>query len=272
MAVATPALTQAGEVAITGFAGYTFPFYSQTFPYGPGTVSVPIPGVTLEQSGSFQLKASGDMAFGGAITFYPTAALGFELRLDSAGAKVEASDSTFHVKATLPGGLAPVEETLTLDDGVASLDSMNPLSLNLKLRTTGSTKLFASGGISRMGAANLRVRQNVALGVTSVNLITNTLQVSTIDLVADQNLAVETTSWGGNLGFGLEVPLGEHAGLVLEGRGFYFSKQQIEWKPATTPAAGSIEAQLLTRLLDSIPPVEFEPWWVQASAGISIRF
>jgi hypothetical protein len=272
VAVAAPVVTLAGEVAITGQAGYTFPFYSQTFAYSPGAVSVPVPGMSLEQSGSFQLKGSGSAAFGGAIAFYPSTAFGLELRLDNAGLNVEASEATFHVKATVPGASAPVDETLTLTNGTAELDSLRPLSINLKLRTTGSTKLFVSGGASYVKSANLRVQQTVALGVTEVNLLTGTLKVGTQDLVADQSLQVETSSWGGNLGLGLEIPLGEHAGLLLEGRGFYFPTQQVEWKAVTTPTAGSIEAQLLARVLQSLPPVDFEPRWVQASGGIIIRF
>ena len=84
-------------------------------------MSVAYPGVSLDQSGAFQLKGSGSAAFGGAIAFYPTATFGLELRLDDAGANVEASDATFVVKATLPGVSTPVSETLTLTNGVAEL-------------------------------------------------------------------------------------------------------------------------------------------------------
>ena len=56
----------AGErLEIAGYAGYTFPFYSQTFRYDPGQVTVPIPGVSVEQSGQFEAKASGGPAFAG---------------------------------------------------------------------------------------------------------------------------------------------------------------------------------------------------------------
>ena len=65
-----PAVSGAGELELTGYGGYTFPFYSQTFKYDPGPVSVPIPGVTVEQGGSFELKASGGPAFAGGIAFY----------------------------------------------------------------------------------------------------------------------------------------------------------------------------------------------------------
>ena len=67
-----PAVSGAGELELTGYGGYTFPFYSQTFKYDPGPVSVPIPGVTVEQGGSFELKASGGPAFAGGLAFYVT--------------------------------------------------------------------------------------------------------------------------------------------------------------------------------------------------------
>jgi len=64
-----PSAARAAGVEITGFAGYTFPFYSQTFQYNPGPINVPIPGVSVEQSGEFELKASGGLAYGGALAF-----------------------------------------------------------------------------------------------------------------------------------------------------------------------------------------------------------
>ena len=70
------------RLEIAGYAGYTFPFYSQTFRYDPGQVTVPIPGVSVEQSGQFEARASGGPAFGGGITLYATGGLGFELRYD----------------------------------------------------------------------------------------------------------------------------------------------------------------------------------------------
>jgi hypothetical protein len=218
------------------------------------------------------LKGSGNAAFGGAIAFFPTEVFGLELRFEDAGGTVEASEAAFRVRATLPAGLPPVDETLKLENGTATMDDLQPFSLNLKLRTTGSTKLFVSGGVSRISGLNLRVRQQVALGVTVVDFVTGKLTIETTDVLATQALAAETDAWGGNLGLGFELPLGEHAALVFEGRGFYFSKQQLEWEPTTTYPAGSVQAQLLTRVLESLPPVDFEPWWAQASVGLALRF
>jgi hypothetical protein len=269
-ALLPPSAARAGGVEITGFAGYTFPFYSQSFSYDPGPISVPIPGVSIQQSGEFKLTGKGGPAFGGAITFYPSDNFGFELRLDHAEVNVETESTTYDVNVTLPAGLAPVQSTLTLEDGEATLDAPLPLSLNLKLRGAGQTHVFLSGGISRLGDLELTFRQPIAIGVSSVNLDTGNLEIPTVNVQAS---ATETgSSWGGNLGLGFQVALGEHGGLIVEGRGFYFPKRTIEWEGLSVSGLPPIQKELLSRTLENLPPVEFEPWWVQATIGISYRF
>ncbi len=268
--LAIPSLSAAGSVEISGFAGYTFPLYSQTFRYDPGPIDVPIAGVSIQQNGVFELKASGGLAFGGALTLYAADAVGLELRLDSASVNVTSQNASFDVNVTLPAPLDPVKSTLTLSAGTIDLNSGRPFSLNLKLRTPGSTRLFASGGISRLGDMGFSLRQNVAIGVSAVNLQTGNLEIATIDLRATPSQ--RGSSWGGNLGVGVQIPLGEHGGLVLEGRGFYFPKQTIQWEPVVETPLGPIPSQLLQRLLERLDPVEFKPWWVQATIGVSYRF
>lgn len=270
MLLATPSLTAAGGVEVSGFAGYTFPFYSQSFSYDPGPITVPIPGFSIQQRGALQLDASGGFAGGASLTLYPAEAIGVELRVDSASLKVKSLPATFDVNATLPSPLPPVQETLELDPGTAELSSGKPLSLNLKLRTTGDTRLFASGGLSRLGDMHFSLRQPLAIGVSVVNLITGNLEIPTIELKAAP--ATTGSSWGGNLGMGVQIPLGEHGGLVLEARGFYFPKQTIDWEPVSATPLGPVASQLLNRVLDSLDPVEFKPWWVQATIGVSYRF
>ena len=267
--LAIPSLARAGGVELSGFAGYTFPFYSQTFAYGPGPVSVPITGVSIQQSGQFDLTASGGLAAGGALTLYPAEGIGFEIRYDRASIDLKPGAATFDVNMTLPAGLDPVKTSLTLDEGTGELSTSAPLSLNLKLRTTGSTKLFASGGLSRLGALDLTLSLPVAIGVTAINLQTGNLEIGTIELRAK---GTPDSSWGGNLGVGVQIPLGEHGGLVLEGRGFYFPKQTYEWEPVIDTPLGAVPSELLNRVLDSLDPVEFKPWWVQATIGVSYRF
>jgi hypothetical protein len=265
-----PSAARAGGVEISGFAGYTFPFYSQKFAYNPGPISVPIPGVSIDQSGAFELKAKGGPAFGGAIAFYPSETFGFELRLDRAEIDVQTQSTTFDVKATLPAGLDPVEASLTLDDGEATLSAPFPFSLNVKLRGAGPTHLFVSGGLSRLGSLDVTLHQPIAIGVANVNLDTGNLEIPTLTV---QAAATDTgRTWGGNLGLGFQIALGERGGLVVEGRGFYFSKRTIAWEGVNVSGLPAIQQELLSRTLENLPPVEFKPWWVQATIGFSYRF
>jgi len=264
-----PALAVAGELELTGYGGYTFPFYKQTLEYDPGPVTVPIPGVTVEQGGSFKLEASGGPAFAGGAAFYVTGGFGFEVRYDHADITVDTKASSYTVRVGLPAPLDPVVADLALAEGTADLKAAAPFSLNLKLRTPGSVRLTVSGGASRLGDLEFIVQQTVGLGVIAFNLDESNIQVGTIGFKAS---AVAESTWGGNLGLGLQIPLGEHGALVLEGRGFYFPKRTVEWEPVVDRPLSAIELALLARLQERLPPVEFEPWWVQATVGFALRF
>jgi hypothetical protein len=268
---ALPALAGAGELELTAYGGYTFPFYSQTFKYDPGPVTVPIPGVTVEQGGSFELKASGGAAFAGGMTFYVTGGFGFEVRYDHADITIDTRSSAYNVRVGLPAPLDPVVASLALTEGTADLNAAAPLSLNLKLRTGGRVKLTASGGASRLGDLEATVQQTIGLGVIAVDLGQNNIQIGTIGFQAT-GVAGAGSSWGGNLGLGLQIPIGEHAAFVLEGRGFYFPKRTLEWEPVLDRPLSAIEQALLARVQERLPPVELEPWWVQATVGLAIRF
>ncbi len=267
--LAVPALAGAAELELTGYAGYTFPFYSQTFKYDPGPVTVPIPGVTVEQAGSFALEASGAPAFAGGAAFYLIEGVGLEVRYDRADLTVDTKASSYTVRLGLPAPLAPVVADLALAQGTADLKAAAPFSLNLKFRTSGSVRFFLSGGVSHLGDLEFTVQQTVGLGVIVFDLQESNVHVGTI---AVRGTSVAESSWGGNLGLGLQIPIGEHGALVLEGRGFYFPKRTVEWEPVVDRPLSVIELALLERLQDRLPPVEFEPWWVQATVGFAIRF
>ena len=269
--LASPAFAAAGELELTGYAGYTFPFYSQTFKYDSGARTVPIPGVTVEEGGSFGLKASGGTAFAGGVAFYVTNGFGVEVRYDHADLTVETQASTYTVRVGLPAPLDPVVADLTLTDGTADLKAASPFSLNLKLRTPGRVKLTASGGLSHLGDLEFQVQQTIGLGVIVFDLVQSNIKVGTIGVKATA-AAGTGASWGGNLGLGLQIPIGEHGALVLEGRGFYFPKRTVTWEPVVDRPLTPIEQALLDRVQDNLPTVEFEPWWVQATVGIAIRF
>ena len=267
-----PGLVGAAELELTGALGYTFPFYSQTFPYNSGPIDIPVPGLQIQQGGEFELKASGGLLLGGAATFYASEGFGFELRLDSADMAVDTLANTYTIRADLPPPDDPVTAELELDKAKADLKALTPWSFNLKLRSGGeSLRLTASGGLSRLGNVDFAIDQTVSLGVVEVNVETGELDVATVQLRAASAVESES-SWGGNLGLGIQIGIGERGALILEGRAFYFPKRTYLWERSTDEPLPPLQERLLERVLDRLDPVEFEPWWAQATVGFAIRF
>ena len=270
--LAVPALAGAAELELTGALGYSFSFYSQTFPYDSGPIEIPIPGLGIDQGGEFKLEASGGLVLGGAATFYATEGFGFELRLDSADMAVDTVANSYSVRVDLPAPHDPVTAELELDKSKADLKALTPWSFNLKLRSGGESLRFtASGGLSRLGNVDFAIEQTVSLGVVAVNVETNELEIATVRL-ASASAVTSESSWGGNLGLGIQIGIGERGALVLEGRGFYFPTRTFEWARATDEPLPPLHERLLERVMEQLDPVEFKPWWAQASVGIAIRF
>jgi hypothetical protein len=268
---AAPLAGASERLEIAGYAGYTFPFYSQTFRYDPGQVTVPLPGVSVEQSGQFEARASGGPAFAGGITLYATGGLGFEVRYDRADITVDTQGASFAVRVGLPAPLDPVVANLNLSEGQVDLQAVAPLSFNLKLRTGGAVRFTTSFGASRLGDLEMTLTQSIGLGVIGFDLPQNIVNIATLGVRA--TAAGEAGSrWGGNLGLGLQIPIGEHGAFVIEGRGFYFPKRTVEWEPVLDRPLTSVEQALVARVLERLDPVEFEPWWVQATFGFAVRF
>lgn len=268
---AAPLAGASERLEIAGYAGYTFPFYSQTFRYDPGQVTVPIPGVSVEQSGQFEARASGGPAFAGGITLYATGGLGFEFRYDRADITVDTQGASYAVRVGLPAPLDPVVANLNLSEGQVDLQAVAPLSFNLKLRTGGPVRFTTSFGASRLGDLEMTLTQSIGLGVIGFDLPQNSINVATLSLRATA-AAEGDSSWGANLGLGLQIPIGEHGAFVIEARGFYFPKRSVEWEPVLDRPLNAVEQALLDRVLERLDPVEFEPWWVQATFGFAIRF
>ena len=183
-ALLAPAAGAGERLEIAGYAGYTFPFYSQSFRYDPGQVTVPIPGVSVEQSGEFEANASGGPAFAGGITLYATSGLGFEFRYDRADITVDTRGASYAVRVGLPSPLDPVVANLSLTEGEVDLKAVAPLSFNLKLRTGGSVRFTTSFGASKLGDLEMTLTQSVGLGVIGFDLPGNSVQIGTISLQA----------------------------------------------------------------------------------------
>lgn len=276
--LAAPALAGAAGLELSGFLGYSFPFYNQTFPYDSGPIDVDnpfIPGLAVDQGGVFELESSGGLVLGGAITLYASEGFGLEVRFDSADVAIDTLANTYSATLTPPPPNDPVSAELPEDElGQAEADvkALTPVSLNLKLRSGGEAlRFFASGGLSRLGNVEFALEQTVSLGVVGVNLETNELDFFKVPLRAASPVESES-SWGGNLGLGFEIGLGERGALIFEGRGFYFPKRTYEWELATDDPLTPLQEQLLERVLERLDPVELKPWWAQATVAIAIRF
>jgi hypothetical protein len=219
---------------------------------------------------------------GAAVAYFPVDAAGLELRYDRANVTIKTQSPVYNVTATMPGGLPPVTAHFgaspegPLKENQAKLSPAQPFSLNLKLRTPGETRVFLSGGLSYLPNMGFSMDQTVALGVSAVNLKTHELTIPTITLRARRKPGDPESNWGGNVGLGFRVPLGEHGGLILEGRGFYFAKQTFEWEAVVDPKTPlpDVQQKLLDGVLKQVDPktVEFKPWWVQVTIGVCYRF
>jgi hypothetical protein len=266
-----PAVVGAAGLELSGFLGYSFPAYNQSFAYNSGPIDIPVEGLEVDQGGLFELDSSGGLVLGGALTLYASEGFGLEVRLDSADVAIDTVTNTYSVDVQLPEPHDPVSEVLELDRGEAEMKALTPFSINLKLRSGGrSLRFFASGGLSRLGNLDFAIEQTVALGVVEVDLETNQLEIATVPLRAVSGES--ETSWGGNLGLGFDIALGERGALVFEARGFYFPKRTYEWELATDEVLPPLQQDLLERVLQTLAPVELKPWWGQATVAVAIRF
>ena len=112
-----PESADAGQFEVFGNLGITFPFYSQTFSYDPGPVTLPIPGVSITQQGSFTLDAKGGTIFGFGGCYYFVEAVGFETRVDFAGVDITTTGGRYRVNVTLPAPFPPVNADLDVGTG-----------------------------------------------------------------------------------------------------------------------------------------------------------
>jgi hypothetical protein len=265
---AAPAL--AAGLELTGYVGRVFPTYSQTFRYDPGPISLPIPGLSVTQSGVFTLDTEQGFAAAGSAAFHFAGPLGVEARLDVVEPKLAISGARYDVVAQLPPPLPPLSATLDLESGTAEIERLKPLSLNLRLRTEGPLRLHLSGGLSYLPDFEASIVQRVGLGVTDL-LPSGQLVVATLGVKAE---AVATDEGaGGKLGAnaGVGVSFGGALSVSAEARVFVFEKRRIRWSAAGEPA-NALEERLLREVLARLPEVEFNPTTVQALVGLSLKF
>jgi opacity protein-like surface antigen len=277
-----PLTASAGtNVDLALYLGGSFPGYSQTLTYNPGPVTVPIPDLVITQSGAFTFEGSGGLVVSGGVSLYFGGILGIEGRYDTVRVHINETAPSYGVSVTLPGVSQPVTASLDLGLGTVDLSTLKPWSLNLKLRTPGSVRFFASGGVSHLPSFDFTVSQRIGLGVTGLNVITRQATIASVGIsgaltpVASENGGDNPASfskWGGNLGGGLQFSVSKNITLIAEGRYFYFPSQKFEWTVSADRSLSSIEQSLLDATLARVPQVEFKPQFFQVTGGITISF
>jgi hypothetical protein len=267
-----PGAASAGDLELSVMVGPAFPTYEQTFAYDPSSLIPAIPGVTIRQEGTFALDASGGLAAGASLAFFPTEAFGIEARFDSVGIDVEVTGAQFTAQVALPGPLPSFTTSLDLTEGQMEVDRVTPLSFGIKLRTPGSVRLTASGGLSYLPELHATARVAVGVGLPNLPGIPSSLRVTTVDVAAGAEPTEGGSRWGWNAGVGLQVALGRSVSFAAEGRFFRFPEQTLTWQVADSGVLGPVEQALAQLARERLPPVEFAPTFFQATAGITLRF
>lgn len=247
----------AGDVEVTGQVGASLPFYSQSFRVDPNTW-VPA-GVPVSASGAFGLDASGGLSAAGGVAWFFSKSLGLEARVDSAGVDLEVTGGDVTAGG---GGLPPALGLGVAIGGEAQLDRLTAFSLNLRLRSTGRVRVFASAGLSYLPAtgAEAAVRLEAQLRLPGLPPVS----LPALGVSARGNLA---SAVGGNVGVGVDLALSRQAALVVEGRGFLFPSRQLEWGPS-----GGGSSPLETALAAALEPIDLRPGFFQLTGGLALRF
>jgi Outer membrane protein beta-barrel domain len=268
-----PRPAAAGQFEIYGHFGVTFPFYSETFTYDPGPVSLPIPGVTIRQEGVFTLDAQGGTAYGFGAGYYFVPAVALEARVDFATVDIQTQGARYDVNVTLPPFPA-INAELDLGTGAVDVDTLTPVSFNLKFQTPGRFALGFSGGASYLPSFKFSARQTIALGVRELNAGEQQLEISTLPFAAivQPDGGEGQSRWGFNAGVLLRIPFNEKVALVGDGRYFRFSEHTVTWARADNRPLNAIEQLLLAQVQQRLEPIRFRPQWFQVTGGLSITF
>ena len=256
------------EIAVHG--GPTFPFYSQSFEFDPGAVGGPA-GAVISPEGRYRLDGHGGLALGAALSFHARRVVGLELRLDTADVSVRTGGVRYRVRVALPPPLGTLATDVAFTEGEGDLERLRPVSLNLRLRSPGSTRLTASGGISYLPAFRFAIRQPIAAGLGGGGPL---LEVGRIVIPAEA-LPDQAGDgrWGLNGGMGIQHRVGARLRLQADGRYFRFQRQTLYWgEPRGTGALTGVQDLLVREITARLDPVRFNPTFFQATVGVALSF
>jgi hypothetical protein len=260
----------AGELELTGYLGPVFPFYEQSFEFDPGTLTGLPPGVSVEQQNVFRLDAQGGLALGAGLSWQLAPWFGLEARVDTADVSADVTGARYLIRLDLPAPLPDLTNELVLGGGSASLHRLYPVSLNLRVRTPGSTNVGVSAGISYLPSFGFEIVQRATLQPPPpLPAAQATVTLAAEALPADQDAG----RFGANAGLFLQLGVGERLALVAEGRVFQFARQTLVWGvPRVEPELPLIGQIVVEEIAGQLEPVDFNPTFFQVTAGLSVRF
>ncbi|MBN2370298.1 MAG: hypothetical protein JXO72_07415 [Vicinamibacteria bacterium] len=249
----------AGEIDVAVRGGVTLPFYEQRFPVG---VSLPYTeGLAIRQQGDLAVDARGGILFGVGLRFWANGVVGVEGRYESGGIEFDVQEPIFLVAVGPPLpvtiGEFPVTSLTSVD-----ADRLAPVSLNLALRSGRRTRVVLSGGVSYLPALSLVVRQRFTLGLALLDY-----SMPAIEAGGEIEGRI-----GANAGLSLELPLGNTAALLVEGRGFVFQSEKFDWDEAQFFGVDPLGRIVVDEMRESLRPVEFTPTFCHFAVGVIYRF
>ena len=267
-----PVAVSAGELELTGHLGSVFPFYEQSFEFDPGNLPGLPPGVTVEQQDILHLDGKGGLALGAGVSWQFTPWLGVEGRVDTADVSVEITGARYLIGVDLPSPLPDLSNELVLGGGDADLHRLYPLSLNLRARTSGRTRVGVSAGLSYLPSFSFVIVQRATF--RPLEPLPLPAAEATVTLAAEALPEDEGEGrLGANAGLFVQVGLSERLALVAEGRYFHFRRQTLTWGlPEIDPSLPALGEALVEEIAGQLEPVDFNPTFFQVTAGLSVRF
>ena len=266
-----PLAASAGELELSAHAGAVFPFYEETFEFDPGGLPGLPFGTTVTQEDVFRLDARGGLALGLSASWQFSDWFGVEGRLDTADVSVNMTGARYRIVTELPGPIPDLVNELDLGSGDADLRRILPLSLNLRARTSGRTRVGASAGVSYLPAFKIGIRSEATFRAVSPI----PFEIASAELALDAEALPEDEGQGRvgfNAGAFVQFDVGAHLALQIEGRYFHFQEQTLTWEQPEIDPLPFPANILVDQLAERLEPVEFNPTFFQVTAGLSVRF